>query len=135
MDAHRKWTTAPTGVDAASGATYARDTGRVNSLLSAATRKASCDRGSLADAWDDLTTLIQLVRAWASGRYTHAPWLTIVWTVGAIVYFVNPFDLIPDFIPGLGYVDDIAVVASVVDSVHDDIEMFRRWAQGRSARD
>lgn len=34
--------------------------------------------------------------------------------VGALLYFVNPFDLVPDAIPGVGYVDDFAVLMIVV---------------------
>ena len=30
--------------------------------------------------------------------------------VGALLYFISPIDAIPDFIPGLGYTDDLAVL-------------------------
>jgi uncharacterized membrane protein YkvA (DUF1232 family) len=31
--------------------------------------------------------------------------------IGALIYFINPIDLIPDFTPFIGYVDDMAVLA------------------------
>ena len=43
--------------------------------------------------------------------------------IGALLYFINPFDLIPDFTP-LGYVDDLGVItiaiASIVKIQQDD---------------
>jgi uncharacterized membrane protein YkvA (DUF1232 family) len=33
--------------------------------------------------------------------------------IGALVYFINPFDLVPDVIPFVGFVDDMTVIALV----------------------
>lgn len=35
----------------------------------------------------------------------------------ALVYFASPIDLIPDFIPLVGYLDDLLIAALVVDGV------------------
>ncbi len=40
---------------------------------------------------------------------------------GAIAYFVLPFDVIPDFIAGLGFTDDAAVLAAAVRSIFPHI--------------
>ncbi len=37
--------------------------------------------------------------------------------ISALVYFISPFDFIPDIIPGLGYTDDIAIIGMVVGMV------------------
>ena len=36
---------------------------------------------------------------------------------GALAYFILPFDIIPDFIVGLGYTDDAAVLAAAIRSI------------------
>ena len=33
--------------------------------------------------------------------------------IGALIYFINPFDLVPDFIPFVGFVDDMTIIALV----------------------
>ncbi|EOZ97045.1 Protein of unknown function (DUF1232) family [Indibacter alkaliphilus LW1] len=52
-------------------------------------------------------------------------------TLGLIVlgllYFVTPIDLIPDFIPVIGYVDDLSVLLAVFSAVRDEVEEFRKW--------
>jgi uncharacterized membrane protein YkvA (DUF1232 family) len=44
-----------------------------------------------------------------------------------IIYFVSPIDLIPDFIPVAGYVNDAAVIAFVVRQVKIDLDKFTAW--------
>jgi uncharacterized membrane protein YkvA (DUF1232 family) len=46
---------------------------------------------------------------------------------GAAVYFVVPVDLLPDALPGVGFVDDVLVIRAVVESVRDELERFRAW--------
>ena len=50
---------------------------------------------------------------------------TPVWAraviVGAIGYFISPADAVPDLVPGVGYVDDAAVIASALAAVGSNI--------------
>lgn len=82
----------------------------------------------LVDAvWDDLRTLMRLLLAWVERSYERVPWTALVLMVGALVYFVLPTDLVPDVLAGVGFVDDVAVVSSVVRSVRDELDLFRAW--------
>lgn len=55
--------------------------------------------------------------------------------VGAMVYFVMPDDLIPDYIPVIGYADDAAVLATAFKLVSTHIKPeHRQAAQGMLAR-
>lgn len=93
---------------------YAKDPERVRRLLDDAAKKAERLKGRLSDVWDSLMGLMRLVRAWVNGTYRPIPWTSIILAIGALIYFVMPFDFIPDFIVGLGLVDDAAVIAWVV---------------------
>ncbi len=37
--------------------------------------------------------------------------------MGALAYFIVPYDVIPDFIPGLGFTDDAAILAAAISAV------------------
>jgi uncharacterized membrane protein YkvA (DUF1232 family) len=78
---------------------------------------------------DDLLT-----NAWryATGEYREVPWKSLTLIVAAVLYFVMPIDLIPDFLVGVGYVDDVAVLAWVMSAVGSDLEDFRRWEASRA---
>ena len=111
---------------------YSSDKERTKYLLDEAIRKSQRYKGLLKKCLDDLTALIHLVRAYINGEYKNVSWETIIWAIAAIIYFINPIDLIPDFIPGIGFIDDAAVIAFAITSIYKDLEKFREWE--RSAR-
>jgi uncharacterized membrane protein YkvA (DUF1232 family) len=80
---------------------------------------------------EKLYVLGRFVRAYAMGEYREVPWRTILWIVAAILYFINPLDLIPDLIPVTGLTDDFAVLLWVYNSVSNEIEKFLIWEQSR----
>ena len=76
----------------------------------------------------DVPVFISLVRAYVKKQYTDIPVGSIIAVVAALLYLVNHFDLIPDSIPGVGLLDDAALIAFVATAlVHDDIEEYRAW--------
>ena len=68
-----------------------------------------------------------LVNDYARKRYTDAPLGTIVAVLSALIYFVSPLDIIPDTFPGLGHLDDAAVVTACWKLVELDVEEYLRW--------
>ena len=104
-----------------------RDRERTAGLAARAAQKAEKNKRALRKVWDDLLTLIRLIAAWARRDYTHVPWSTIVAAVAALIYFVNPFDLIPDFLNVFGLIDDAAVLGLVVSAISEDLSRFRGW--------
>ena len=85
---------------------------------------------SLEKLWDNITTMVDLLGDWASGEY-RAPWNTIAAVAAALIYFVCPIDLIPDFIPVFGYMDDAAVITYALSLMAEDIEEYRQWRSNR----
>lgn len=96
-------------------------------LLTEAEEKAQRNKSVLENIWEDLQSLIRLGRAWKAGTYREIPWQSIVFAIAGVIYFVNPFDLVPDFIPGAGYLDDATVIGFVVKSLKQDILRFLQW--------
>jgi uncharacterized membrane protein YkvA (DUF1232 family) len=89
--------------------------------------KLSRNESSLSRAADDLRVMLRMTRAWARKEYQAVPWRVILCVVAAMIYFVNPADLIPDVLTGLGFVDDAAVIGAVVRSINSELNAFRNW--------
>ena len=53
--------------------------------------------------------------------------------LGAMAYFCDPKDMIPDQIPGLGYLDDAVLVEIVCQDLRHEIEAYRDFCQYRDA--
>jgi len=45
-----------------------------------------------------------------AARHPRAPWYAKLLAAAVVAYALSPIDLIPDFIPVLGYVDDLIIV-------------------------
>jgi uncharacterized membrane protein YkvA (DUF1232 family) len=109
---------------------YARDKKKTEYLLDEAARKARREKGLLGEFAGDLAALLRLLRAWVKGRYRVVPWKTLSYALVAVIYFVDPLDLVPDFLPVVGLVDDASVVAFVIRSIGKDLRKFREWEIG-----
>ncbi|MDH3826164.1 MAG: DUF1232 domain-containing protein, partial [Desulfobacterales bacterium] len=48
---------------------------------------------------------------------------------GGLLYFILPADLIPDFIPLVGYLDDLAVLTTIMNSLKGEINAYRSWKE------
>ena len=71
--------------------------------------------------------LYELIRSYIDGTYREIPWISIATAVAAVVYFLAPIDLIPDAIPGLGYIDDIFVIRFALSALGSDLKTFCEW--------
>ena len=74
-----------------------------------------------------LHILGRLVAAYARGRYRIIPFKTLLTVVAAVLYFLNPFDLVPDAILGIGLMDDLAVLTWVYQSANQELIKFMQW--------
>jgi uncharacterized membrane protein YkvA (DUF1232 family) len=96
-------------------------------LLKRAFGKAKKNEVSLKGVWGRLQTMFELVKAWASGSYREIPYRTLLMIMVTIVYFVSPIDFIPDFLFGIGILDDAALIAFVISQLDKDLEAFSEW--------
>ncbi|NNJ55488.1 MAG: DUF1232 domain-containing protein [Bacteroidia bacterium] len=74
--------------------------------------------------WADIQTLRKMVLAARNGKYKFSK-KTLIYVIGGLIYFINPFDLVPDFIIGLGFLDDAAVIGIVIKKVKGELEKFK----------
>ncbi|MCQ2377794.1 MAG: DUF1232 domain-containing protein [Victivallaceae bacterium] len=81
----------------------------------------------LGGFFEEFKLLWQLLKDYKSGAYRNVPWKFIAAVGFAIFYLVNPFDLVPDMLPGIGYVDDVSVFGLVLASFKSEIEKYKAW--------
>ena len=78
------------------------------------------------DFIEDVKVLFAIVSDSIKGKYKidTKTYLTIA---GALAYVALPTDLIPDFIPGIGFIDDTFVIGWTIKTLQDEIEKYKRF--------
>lgn len=76
--------------------------------------------------FDEFILAVSLLKDFKKGIY-KAPWKCIAALGFTIAYLVMPVDLIPDFIPGLGFIDDASVFGLALAAFKSEIENYRQW--------
>jgi len=77
------------------------------------------------DFLQDVKLLFSMVADHIKGNYSIDT-KTLVIITGALAYVVLPTDLIPDFIPGIGFLDDAFVIGWTIKTVKDEIENYKK---------
>ena len=68
----------------------------------------------------------ELIKSYVQGNYTKLPVVTLVKITAALLYFVMPFDFIPDFLPLVGFADDLAIVVWVGKAIKEELDEFEK---------
>ncbi|MGY3090205.1 uncharacterized membrane protein YkvA (DUF1232 family) [Hymenobacter sp. UYAg731] len=79
--------------------------------------------------FDVALTLVRLVRAYISGEYRDISTSTVISGLAVLLYVVSPIDLIPDFIPVIGFLDDLSLISWFLGKFQGEITKFREWEQ------
>lgn len=113
---------------------YAKNPGRLSRLIVDARKKLmqlDGRRYNLRNFIMHISVFSRMIKDYSAGKYPHLPWKTLVSIVGSLLYFVNPLDLIPDFIPFIGYLDDVTLLAWVYTSLESDADKYIDWAEAQ----
>lgn len=110
--------------------------GRLVLLLAALVRKlkqTDFNKGETAIIKEKFFTMGRLLRAYAQGEYREIPWKSLLLIVAAILYFINPIDVIPDLLPLVGLTDDFGVLFLVYKTISGDIDKFLEWEKSKTS--
>ncbi|QYF92974.1 DUF1232 domain-containing protein [Massilia sp. PAMC28688] len=115
-------------------ADYIRSRDKLTGLIDTASVKAHGKKSGLRNVWTSTLAFFRLIRAYVNGSYRQVSPQALLTIVAAIVYFVSPIDLIPDFIIGLGLIDDATILAWTIKACASDLASFIDWerSQGTS---
>lgn len=81
------------------------------------------------DALAIIPIMISLVRNYVKKEYTDVPLGSILAIISTTIYVVSQLDLIPDFIPIAGYLDDLAVISACLKLVKTDLDEYIKWRE------
>lgn len=99
---------------------YVNDTSFSNKIAKAA--------GPLKNIVLDVKDLYNLTKDALKGDYKLHP-VNLGIIAGGLLYFIIPTDLIPDFIPIVGLVDDIALLTTIINSMQGELTKYRKWKE------
>jgi uncharacterized membrane protein YkvA (DUF1232 family) len=69
------------------------------------------------------TLVFEMLKSWWKGEI-DLPWKTVAAMTVSLLYLASPIDLLPDFFPLAGYIDDLFVVAVAMELVQDELKDF-----------
>ncbi|MDQ1141497.1 YkvA family protein [Pedobacter agri] len=103
------------------------DKSKASSTIKDALGKAITNKGELEGVWAKMLLLFGVAKDYVNGEYTEIPKRSIVAILGGLIYFLSPLDIVPDFVPLLGFIDDIFVLNLVYKQVLKDLEEYKVW--------
>lgn len=87
------------------------------------------NQGILKKYIEEFKLLFSMIKDYFNKDYTEIPWYIIASIGATLLYVLSPIDLIPDFIPFVGYIDDVAVFAFCLNQVSNEVEKYKLWKQ------
>ncbi|PGS53421.1 YkvA family protein [Bacillus sp. AFS041924] len=103
-------------------------------LLKKAAKLAPTKKGALGEAWEKVNLFIDLFKAYINGSYRDISTKSILTVIGALIYFVSPIDVVPDFIVGLGFLDDATILAYTFKQINKDVEKYKIWKEKNNGK-
>ena len=79
----------------------------------------------------DVKLFFCMLKDFFTQKYTDVPLGTIMSIAGTLLYVFLPVDVIPDFIPGIGYIDDAAMIALCIKMLKSDIDKYKAWKEAQ----
>lgn len=91
--------------------------------------------GTMRKYAEVIKQMFLMLNDYRKGAYRDVPWLTISTLVFILIYVLNPLDLIPDFIPIIGYLDDATVLVLGLNWIQTDLHKYLKWKEKQEAEE
>lgn len=107
---------------------------KLNAVFTKA-EKLNFNTGPINKVYQDILLFIQIVKAYVTKEYREIPTGSIIAIFAALIYFLSPIDIIFDYIPGVGYVDDMFIIGLLLKQLDSDLQNFRTWKENKNLPD
>ncbi|MGL6167569.1 MAG: YkvA family protein [Fusobacteriaceae bacterium] len=92
--------------------------------------KAKTTASVLGDIADEFMLIVSMVEDAIKGEYKISL-VNLSVFIGAIIYVINPVDVIPDVIPVIGWIDDAAVVTFIIKQHSAILDNYKEFISKR----
>ena len=83
-----------------------------------------------SEVQNEITTLITMVTDSVRGSYKGLGKKNLLMIVAGLIYLINPLDIVPDFIFGIGFADDLSVLVYIISKLSEEMAKYRFWKKG-----
>lgn len=112
-----------------------KDPSKAKVLIDKVLKKSNANRSIFDGIWEELQTLVRMVKSYRSGEYKDISKKSMIVIGGALVYLVNPLDVIPDITPIVGLFDDFTIIGYVLNTLREEIKRYTAWEDGINIED
>ena len=82
---------------------------------------------------EDFKLLVLLIKDYWSGEYRKIPYWSFAVILFIILYVISPFDLVPDYILGIGQIDDILILILCLYLLEKDLHKYQEWKMNNTS--
>lgn len=104
----------------------------VSKIIDTAFEKIGETSGRFVDMQNQSKAMLRLLKAWYAREYTGISPKAVASLVASAIYIVNPIDIIPDFIPIIGRIDDKLVLGFFIKKLNNEIQKFMAWEDAQT---
>ena len=104
-----------------------KDQAMAQQVLADAIIRAEELTNQLPSVKDTINTMLELTADYLSGEYDQASFDVMVKIMAAIIYMMIPLDVLPDFIPPMGFIDDALIIGLVASEETESLQQYIKW--------
>ena len=106
---------------------FIEDPAKIDELIAQLMQKMEELPSTVAESFANVPLMAQMVKGYVTQEYTDVSPKVVVSLVAAFLYLVKQRDLIPDYIPVVGFLDDLAIITFALAINKPELEAYAQW--------
>lgn len=108
---------------------YFKHPEELNEKITEIYNKATNESGNhtVMEMWGKIMVLFRMIKASFKNQYQNVPKAKIILGTAVLLYFLMPQDAIPDFLPFIGFTDDMSLLLWFIRHANQEVTNFQQW--------